>query len=129
MRGYSEQQFEPEQVFLLGKSGLRMGFVSLEREWHEAPAEPAVARYIKAVEATGPYFERIDTQTGLLRIPSFSNDQKPAIDSVIAAHLAPILQTPVQPVAQQTHPQDERGREGHSARHAMILKLKFDAIQ
>jgi hypothetical protein len=94
MRDHSAEQFEPERVLQLGQSGLRLGFVSLEREWPAVPTEPAVTRYIQAMEATGPYFERIDAETVLLRIPSFNNSQKPAIDSVIAAHRATMLQTP-----------------------------------
>ncbi len=94
MQDHSERAFEPDQVFLLGKSGLRIGTVSLEREWPVVPPEPEVARYIKVVKATSPYVERIDSQTVLLRIPSFNNSQKPAIDSVILAHRATILQTP-----------------------------------
>ena len=94
MRDHSVRTFDPEQVLLLGKSGLRIGTVSLEREWPVAPSESTVARYLKAMEASSPYVERIDSQAVLLRIPSFANAQKPVIDSVIAAHRATILQTP-----------------------------------
>jgi len=94
MRDHSEQTFEPSQTRMLGESVLQLGFITLERSWPEVPKEPALQRYLTSMDAQEPYFERVNEQTVMMRIPSFNNYWKPAIDSVIRANLETITQTP-----------------------------------
>ena len=70
-----------------------MGFVTLERLVPELESDPSIDRYFRLIEAEEPFFEQIDASTALIRIPSFNGNEKPIIDSVIAANKASILQT------------------------------------
>ncbi|MEM9985914.1 MAG: S41 family peptidase [Bacteroidota bacterium] len=94
MRDHSPQEFAPEQVKLVGNNLLQMDFVSLKRVFPARSEKPEVSRYMKAMQARAPYFERINASTVMLRIPSFSNGWKPDIDSVILANRETILQSP-----------------------------------
>ncbi len=94
MRDHSAEEFKPEQVKLVGNNLLQMDFISLEREFPKRPEKPEVIRYMKAMQANRPYFERVNENTVMLRIPSFSNSWKPLIDSVILANRETILQSP-----------------------------------
>ena len=84
MRDHSAQNFSKAE--LLGKNVLELGFVRLKRKDAVDGTEANIERYVKAVEATSPYFEIIDNSTNLLRIPDFDYSQKRQIDSVLTAH-------------------------------------------
>ncbi|MEO0339015.1 MAG: S41 family peptidase [Bacteroidota bacterium] len=92
MRDHSAQTFD--DVELLGNNFLQMGFVTLKRVHPTLESDPNLANYFKAISADDPYFEQIDAQTTLLRIPRFWASEKVKIDSVINANRATILQTP-----------------------------------
>ncbi|MEL6627589.1 MAG: S41 family peptidase [Bacteroidota bacterium] len=92
MRNHSAEDFETAE--LLGNNHLMMGFVTLERMSPVLAPEPEVDSYFKSMSAQDPYFEQINDQTTLLRIPSFSGSEKRKIDSVILANKDVILQTP-----------------------------------
>ncbi|MEM8585962.1 MAG: S41 family peptidase [Bacteroidota bacterium] len=92
MRDHSAEDFETAE--LLGNNYLVMGFITLERMSPTLAPEPEVARHFKSMSAQEPYFEQINDETTLLRIPSFSYSEKRMIDSVILANRDAILQTP-----------------------------------
>ena len=78
---------------LVGKNFVVADWVNLTRETPQPNDDPGVVRYRRASTTQGPYLERIDANTLYFRIPSFHQQQKPAIDSVIAAHRREILST------------------------------------
>lgn len=92
MRDHSAQTFETAE--LLGNNHLQMGFVTLERISPNLESEPNIENYFKVISAQDPYFEQINAQTTLLRIPRFWGSEKKKIDSVITANRDLILQTP-----------------------------------
>lgn len=92
MGDHSPQNFET--TTLLGDKYLQMGFITLERLTPNVEAEPDIIKYFKTISAENPYFEKIDNQTTLLRIPRFWGSEKSKIDSVILANKDIILQTP-----------------------------------
>ncbi len=93
MKNHFPQNFE--QTVLIGEDLIEMGFILLSRKYPEIKKEKAdIARYIKTMEADSPYFEKVNENTTLLRIPSFAWQQKQKIDSVISANKESILQTP-----------------------------------
>ncbi len=92
MRDHSAQNFDRAE--LIGKNYLQLGFVTLKRTEASTKEEPEVERYFQAISADNPYFEKIDTETTLLRIPRFWGSEKKKIDSVIKANREQILATP-----------------------------------
>lgn len=92
MRDHTPRQFETSQ--LIGDNYLKMGTITLRRIIPDINAEPEVERYIRAISAESPYFERIDNNTVLLRIPVFYTSEKRKIDSVIKTNRKAILNTP-----------------------------------
>jgi len=84
MRDHSAENFPKTE--LIGHNYLQMGFVSLKRKWPEVKTAPEVERYIKAIESNSPYLERLNQNSLLLRIPSFSSSNKKYIDSVLTAN-------------------------------------------
>lgn len=93
MRDHSARNFDKAE--LLGKNYLEMGSISLERMLPEFVDDtPDTKRYFKIIKAQKPFFEAIDDNTLMLRIPSFRIAQKKHIDSLIASHKAQILSTP-----------------------------------
>ena len=92
MRDHSAQEFDRAE--LLDQNHLQMGFVLLQRVYPSLPDNPSIARYIRCIEATSTFIERIDDKTLLLRIPSFDGYLRDQIDSVINANMDTLLQTP-----------------------------------
>lgn len=91
MRDHSEQVFP--QADMLGNNNLQMGFISLQRVFPKLENTPEVERYLQSISALKPYFEEMDEQTLMLRIPDFSGSEKRAIDSVILHNRKKILST------------------------------------
>ncbi len=91
MRDHSAQNFETAK--LLGNNYLEMGFITLERIFPKTKTEPQIERYFKAISAENPYFEKVNANTVLLRIPRFSGSEKSKIDSVINSNKETILKT------------------------------------
>jgi hypothetical protein len=92
LRDHSGENFESAEM--LGNNYLEMGFITLERTYPDLDPDPTVENYFKAISADDPYFEKIDAQTTLLRIPRFWGSEKWKIDSVINANRDVILKTP-----------------------------------
>lgn len=90
MRDHSAQNFKSAN--LLGNNYLEMGFITLERTFPKVNPEPQIERYFKAISAENPYFEKVNNNTVLLRIPSFSWQVKSQIDSIIAMNKETIFQ-------------------------------------
>ncbi len=91
MQDHSARNFD--QAELLGNNYLNMGFISLNRVLPELPGDPKVEAYFKSMSTNVPYFEVLDEETVLLRIPTFTGSEKDVIDSVIFANRAKILET------------------------------------
>jgi len=92
MRDHSAREFEKAE--LLGNNYLKMGFVLLERSFPQMEPDDQIEQYVRSMNASAPYLEAVNEQTLLLRIPSFSYNQKQLIDSVIHASRDEILRTP-----------------------------------
>ncbi len=91
MRDHSAEHFVDAE--LLGKNYLQLGFVRLKRVIPELETEPEIERYFRAIAAQKPYFEELNEQTNILRIPKFWGSEKSDIDSVIAQNRSKILST------------------------------------
>jgi len=91
MRDHSAQNFE--SVNLLGNNYLEMGFFTLKRTFPKVNPESKIERYFKAISAENPYFEKVNANTVLLRIPRFWGSEKSKIDSVINSNKETILKT------------------------------------
>lgn len=89
MRDHSAQNFKSAK--LLGDNYLEMGFITLKRVFPETKPEPQIERYFKAISAVNPYFEKVNDNTVLLRIPRFWGSEKSKIDSVINTNRETIL--------------------------------------
>jgi C-terminal processing protease CtpA/Prc len=70
-----------------------MGHITLKRVFPEIKSEPKIEKYFKAISAENPYFEEINHETVLLRIPRFWGSEKSKIDSVINANKKTILKS------------------------------------
>ncbi|MEL6628470.1 MAG: S41 family peptidase, partial [Bacteroidota bacterium] len=92
MRDHSARNFEMAE--LIGNNHLMMGFITFERVRPTLAPQPEIESYFRSIAAQDPYFEQINDQTTLLRIPSFSYSEKSKIDSVILTNKELILQTP-----------------------------------
>ena len=92
MRDHSAQNFDDTKV--LGNNYLQAGFIGLQRTFPELKTDEKVEKYLKAMSTRSPYFERVDDQTVLLRIPTFTGSEKKNIDAVIEANRELILKTP-----------------------------------
>jgi hypothetical protein len=92
MRDHSPEHFEAAE--LLGNNYLTMGFIDLKRKLPALPPDPEVELHVRSMFNDAPFFERVDDNTALLRIPSFSYSEKAAIDSVVLTNRELILQTP-----------------------------------
>lgn len=92
MRDHSVRNIK--SVKLLGNSYLEIGTITLKRIAPGTTSEPEIERYFKAISAENPYFEKINTETVLLRIPRFWGPVKNKIDSVIRVNKKTILSSP-----------------------------------
>ncbi len=92
MRDHSAQEFD--QVALLGDNYLQIGFITLKRLAPKSfPDDPKLETYFKTLSTEVPFFEVVDEQTTLLRIPSFNGVFRAVIDSLIFAHKDQIAKT------------------------------------
>jgi hypothetical protein len=90
MKNHSAKHFDNAE--LLGRNYLLMGFITLKRTDPVFESEPEVNQYIEKMKIYDPYFEKIDKNTVMLRIPRFyGSDIKPKIDSVISTNKSLIL--------------------------------------
>lgn len=92
MRDHSLEVYE--EATLLGNTFLEMSDMIFEREYPVLEADEEVTRFLKVMNSSEPFFEKIDKENALLRIPSFYGSEKVKIDSVILAHKEEILNTP-----------------------------------
>jgi hypothetical protein len=92
MRDHSAQNIE--SVKLIGNNYIETGIITLKRLFPNTTTEPEIERYFKAISAENPYFEKINNETTLLRIPRFWGPVKHKIDSVISANKETILSNP-----------------------------------
>ena len=90
---YDHSPVEFDKVGLLGNNHLQLGNFTLNRQYPELPGDSKFDAYIRSIDASLPYLEKISETTLYLRIPSFQGTQKKAIDSVIAANREKILAT------------------------------------
>lgn len=91
MRDHSPQ--ESATVMLIGKNHLQVGNFSLTRSNSKWEDEKEVTEYFKSAGAQKPFIERLSRNTLFLRIPSFRQEAKKDIDSVIAANMKKITST------------------------------------
>ncbi|WP_417888129.1 S41 family peptidase [Zunongwangia sp.] len=92
MRDHSAQNIE--LVELIGNNYIETGIITLKRISPDTTTEPEIERYMKAISAENPYFEKINNETTLLRIPRFWGPVRQKIDSVINANRETILSSP-----------------------------------
>lgn len=83
-----------DKISLLGSDYLEMGSFILERKYPKTKDDDQVKNYFESMAAEKPYFEKINKNTALLRIPTFSGHAKEDIDKVIKKNWSKILQTP-----------------------------------
>ena len=84
---------EMKDVALLGNNYLQMDWVTLKRVKPTFPADKSLDMYFKFLTTDIPIFEKLNDNTAILRIPSFSHSEKKLIDSVIDANRNIILST------------------------------------
>lgn len=77
---------ESEEIKFIGKNYLQLGNMLLKRVYPEVPKEESIDKYYAMLKAGKPYLEKLNDKTLMLRIPSFRQENKVAIDSVIAAN-------------------------------------------
>lgn len=91
MRDHSAM--ESEKVSLIGKNHIQIGDFYLSRLYPKVEDEAQYTQFFRMLESNSPYMERLNETTLYLRIPSFLETQKQAIDSVIEANRELILST------------------------------------
>ncbi|MDR0436782.1 MAG: hypothetical protein LBH22_00615 [Bacteroidales bacterium] len=91
MRDYSPDKSDNPE--LLGKSYLQIGRHTLKRLKPLFTDDPSVDKYFNAINSPNPFMEELNATTLYLRIPSFDQSEKRAIDDVIAANKEKILKT------------------------------------
>lgn len=84
---------ESDKVEMIGKNTLKLGNPTLMRVYPKLKEEKEIEDYLRLVAARRPYLETLNDQTLYIRIPSFSHDNKKAIDSLLLANKDKILQT------------------------------------
>lgn len=84
-----------DKAELIGNNYLQMSFVFFERINPIPDNNSKIEEYVKTTRVREPYFEKIDEETNLLRLPIFYGTKtKFYIDSVISANRELILKTP-----------------------------------
>lgn len=91
LRDKSAENFT--EIKSVGTNYLQLGRFTLKRLYPKYETEQSIEDYFELISANKPYVEEINAKTLLLRIPSFSETQKSAIDSVILANRSEILKT------------------------------------
>lgn len=84
---------ESNNVSMIGKNNLQIGNFSLIRVYPKTDDEPKYVQYFKSIRAELPYIEELNETTLYLRIPSFGNSYKMAIDSVLNVNKDKLLKT------------------------------------
>ena len=79
---------------LLDRDHLLADWVRLDRVDARENSGSEEPLYLRAVATQLPFVERLDDETLYFRIPSFQQQQKPFIDSVILAHYTELHDTP-----------------------------------
>ncbi|WP_116108446.1 hypothetical protein [Lewinella sp. IMCC34191] len=91
------QDHSPQEVgrpALLDRDHLLADWVRLDRVDSKKASGSEESLYLRAAASELPFVERLDDHTLYFRIPSFEQQQKPFIDSVILAHYAELHATP-----------------------------------
>lgn len=81
------------QVELLGEDVMRMDAFYLKRIYAQKETDKNIQEFMQAMTARSPYGYKRHENTVYLRIPSFGDESKRAIDSVIAGLKTGILQS------------------------------------
>lgn len=84
---------ESDIITMIGKNHLQIGDFSLSRIYPNIKDEPKYTHYLKAINAQKPYIEQFNKSTIYLRIPSFDNNFKTDIDSILLTNKELILAT------------------------------------
>nr|WP_295871532.1 S41 family peptidase [uncultured Chitinophaga sp.] len=92
MGDFSPQTFS--KATLIGKTVLKLGNVFLKRVYPVFQDDGAAALYAREMETTEPFLQPLSDKTILLRIPTFEDYAKPAIDSVLKANDQLLKRTP-----------------------------------
>lgn len=91
MRDHSA--IDSEKIKFLGNNYVQIGNIQLKRSFPVLPADENVERYLTMLTTTKPYLEQLNRNTLMFRIPSFNQQSKAAIDSVIQNNRDLILKT------------------------------------
>ncbi len=91
MKDYTPREFE--NVKLISKNYLKIGFIILKRLSPEFQSNTSIDLFYSLMNSENPQFVNISENTNLLRIPSFSYSEKLKIDSVINSNRAKIINT------------------------------------
>lgn len=84
MGDFSPQTFS--KATLIGKTVLQLGNIFLRRVYPAFRDDGAAELYAKEMSASAPFLQQLSDKTILLRIPTFEDYAKPAIDSVLKAN-------------------------------------------
>jgi hypothetical protein len=90
---YDHSAVESDNVSMTGKNHLQIGNFNLSRLYPIIENEPKYAQYFKSLNANKPYIEKLNETTLYLRIPSFEENYKRSIDSVLNVNKEKILAT------------------------------------
>ncbi len=74
---------ESETIKFLGANYIQIGNTILKRTFPVLPPDENVERYLTMLKTKKPYMEQLNRSTLMFRIPSFNQNSKAAIDSVI----------------------------------------------
>ncbi|MBA5791762.1 peptidase S41 [Flavobacterium sp. xlx-214] len=80
-------------IELMGSNYLKIGNMLLKRVYPKLPTDEKVEAYLTMLQAKKPYIEQLNSKTLMLRIPSFRQENKATIDSLLASNKALILKT------------------------------------
>jgi hypothetical protein len=81
MRDHSVKHFD--NVQFIGENYLKLEFVLLKRTLPENEPNPEIELHFKSIVAYKPFLEKIDENTVFIRIPSFGQESKSLIDSLL----------------------------------------------
>lgn len=86
-------KFDTDKVELIGNNHLKIGTIQLKRQSPQFKEDKDIEMYYTVLGSNTPFLNELDTNTLLLRIPSFDQSQKKLIDSVLAANHNRIVNT------------------------------------
>lgn len=84
---------ESNDIELIDANYLKIGRMFLKRVYPELPKDSKIEKYFTMLKETKPYLEKLNEKTLMLRIPSFRQENKTAIDSLLATNKELILKT------------------------------------